>query len=119
MRTENSGPIHLADYKAPTYLVETVHLDVTLDDARTRVVSTLSIKPNAGMTGALVLDGDELVLESITLDGKPLSPGSYDLTPSSLTVRNPPARIFTLSIDRKSTRLNSSHSSVSRMPSSA
>ena len=103
MRTESSGPIHLADYKAPSHLIETVHLDVTLDDARTRVVSTLSIKPNPGMTGPLVLDSDELVLESIMLDGRPLDPGSYELAPSSLTLRNPPAGLFTLSIV---TRLN-------------
>jgi aminopeptidase N len=103
MRTESSGPIHLADYKAPSHLIETVHLDVTLDDARTRVVSTLSIKPNAGKTGPLVLDGDELVLESIMLDGRPLDPGSYELAPSSLILRNPPAGLFTLSIV---TRLN-------------
>ena len=37
----------------------------------------------------------------------------------SLEVPYDPERIAVLDIDRKSTRLNSSHSSVSRMPSSA
>ena len=104
MRTDTSGPIRLADYKVPSHLIENVHLDVLLDDLRTRVISTLSIKQNpAAQNGALVLDGDELVLESITLDGKPLAPSHYTVTPSTLTLPNPPSGLFTLSIV---TRLN-------------
>lgn len=104
MRTETSDPIRLADYKAPLYLVESVHLDVTLDDVRTRVAATLSIKPHQGTAkGPLVLDGDDLDLESISVDGRPLTPSHYRLTPTTLTLLAPPAGLFTLSIV---TRLN-------------
>ena len=104
MRTDSSDPIRLADYTVPSHLIENVHLDVTLDDVRTRVVASLSIKPNpAASKGPLILDGDELELESISLDGKPLAPSHYTLTASTLTLTNPPAGLFTLSIV---TRLN-------------
>ena len=104
MRTDSSDPIRLADYTVPSHLIENVHLDVTLDDVRTRVVASLSIKPNpAAAKGPLILDGDELELESISLDGKPLAPSHYTLTASTLTLTNPPAGLFTLSIV---TRLN-------------
>ena len=104
MRTDSSDPIRLADYTVPSHLIENVHLDVTLDDVRTRVVASLSIKPNpAAAQGPLILDGDELELESISLDGKPLAPSHYTLTASTLTLTNPPAGLFTLSIV---TRLN-------------
>ena len=104
MRTDSSDPIRLADYTVPSHLIENVHLDVTLDDVRTRVVASLSIKPNpAAAQGPLILDGDELELESISLDGKPLAPSHYTLTVSTLTLTNPPAGLFTLSIV---TRLN-------------
>ena len=39
--------------------------------------------------------------------------------PGKLTLSGPKGFLLTKSADRKSTRLNSSHSSVSRMPSSA
>lgn len=104
MRTDSSDPIRLADYTVPSHLIENVHLDVTLDDVRTRVVASLSIKPNpAAAKSPLILDGDELELESISLDGKPLAPPHYTLTASTLTLTNPPAGLFTLSIV---TRLN-------------
>ena len=49
---------------SPDYLIDHVELDVSLDIHATRVVSTLSMRPNpAGASGAaLALDGDELAV---------------------------------------------------------
>jgi aminopeptidase N len=44
----------------------------------------------------LVLDGEDLTLESLTLDGKALSPGDYELQNGSLTIPRVPERPFTL-----------------------
>ncbi len=44
----------------------------------------------------LVLDGEDLALESLTLDGKTLSPGDYAVRDGSLTIKRVPARPFTL-----------------------
>ena len=46
MRTDQSPPVRLDDYRPPAWLVETVKLDVSLDQAATRVRATLDLKPN-------------------------------------------------------------------------
>ena len=63
MRTSDGQPVRLSDYRVPDYFIDHVELDVSLDIHATRVVSTLSLRPNpAGQQGAaLALDGDELV----------------------------------------------------------
>ena len=41
MRTETPPQIRLKDYRPPNYLIDTVHLGIALDPARTRVVAVL------------------------------------------------------------------------------
>ena len=43
MRTEEPRAIHLADYKAPDFRIETVTLDFVLDPETTRVTATSHI----------------------------------------------------------------------------
>ncbi len=43
MRTEEPRAIHLADYRAPDFRIETVQLDFALDPQATRVTSRLTI----------------------------------------------------------------------------
>jgi aminopeptidase N len=100
MRTEEPRPVRLKDYRPPDWLIETVALDVSLDATATTVRSKLTIKPNMDGTPApLVLDGEELKLRSLTLDGKPLANGSFLATPEQLTIAQPPNRPFTLEIE--------------------
>jgi aminopeptidase N len=47
----------------------------------------------------LVLDGDELRLQSLALDGKPLPTESYVASPDKLTIPQPPNRPFELDIE--------------------
>jgi len=98
MRTEHGVPVRLADYRPPDWLVETVDLDVSLDATRTRVRARLKLKPNpqAAAPAAVVLDGDELRLVSVTLDGRPLAADAYVATPDRLTILQPPAGAFVL-----------------------
>ena len=82
-------PKLLKDYAPPPYLIEEVELDVTLEPKATRVASKLRLRPNPKVaTGGrpLVLDGEGLALESVALDGKPLSTSDYELKDSSLTI---------------------------------
>ena len=72
MRTEEPRPIRLKDYRPPDWIIETVDLDVSLDPTATTVRAKLKLKPN-GTPAPLVLDGDELKLRSLSLDGRPLS----------------------------------------------
>jgi aminopeptidase N len=100
MRTEEPRPIRLRDYRPPDWLIETVELDVSLDPTATTVRSKLRLKPNGGGTPApLVLDGEELKLRSLSLDGKPLPGEAFMATPDKLTITQPPNQPFTLEIE--------------------
>src|SRR5271156_5185691 len=84
MRPSDGQPVRLSEYRAPDYFIEHVELDVSLDIHATRVVSSLTMRPNpAGRTGAaLALDGDELMFVSARLDGDPLEAASFEAKPS-------------------------------------
>ena len=100
MRTEEPRPIRLADYRPPDWLIETVELDVSLHPTATTVRAKLKIQPSsAGAPALLVLDGDELKLASLALDGKPLPAENFVATPDRLTIAQPPNRPFELEIE--------------------
>jgi aminopeptidase N len=100
MRTEEPRPIRLKDYRPPDWLIETVDLDVSLDPTATTVRAKLKLKPNgSGAPAPLVLDGEELKLRSLALDGAPLPSESFLATPEQLTIAQPPNRPFELTIE--------------------
>ena len=100
MRTEEPRPVRLQDYRPPDWLIETVDLDISLHPTAARIRSKLKVKPNAkGAPAPLVLDGEELKLVSLMLDGKPLPQASYAVTPERLTIAQPPQRPFELEIE--------------------
>jgi aminopeptidase N len=100
MRTEEPRPVRLKDYRPPDWLIETVNLDVFLDPTATVVRAKLKLKPNsAGAPAPLILDGEELKLRSLAIDGKPLPDGSFIATPDGLTIAQPPQRPLTLEIE--------------------
>ncbi len=100
MRTEEPCPVRLQDYRPPDWLIETVDLDVSLHPTTTTVRARLRIKPNAAGTPApLVLDGEEIKLRSLVLDGKPLAPENFVATTDRLTIAQVPNRPFELMIE--------------------
>src|SRR5215469_18252769 len=105
-------PVRLADYRPPDFLVETVDLGFDLGDAETRVKSRLRLRRNplaADRAAPLRLDGDMLELVSLALDGEALGTNRWrPTTAGGLELPDVPDS-FTLELDRKSTRLNSSH----------
>jgi aminopeptidase N len=101
MKPESPRPHRLKDYRPPAYLVDHVDLDVALDPERTEVKARLKVRrnPAAGAAGkALVLDGEQLALTHIALDGKPLAAGDYKLDAAALTIPKVPGRAFTLEL---------------------
>src|SRR5215467_9591530 len=98
MRTDEAHPIRLADYRPPDWLVETVDLHVSLGPNNTVVQARLRLKPNpqAPAPAPVVLDGDELQLRAIKLDGETLAADAYVATPDGLTIPQPPPRAFVL-----------------------
>src|SRR3974390_371149 len=100
MRTDIAQPIHLKDYRPPAWLVETVKLDVSRQPTQTKIRATLAFKPNPQSGAApLALDGDDLTLTSLKLDGTALPSESYVATSDSLLIAQPPNRPFTLEIE--------------------
>src|SRR5215467_11731947 len=100
MRTDQPPPVRLEDYQPPPWLVETVALDVALDQVATRVRATLNLKPNPKSAPApLVLDGDDLTLAGLKLDGALLAEERYAATAERLTIAQPPREPFRLEIE--------------------
>jgi len=100
MRIEEPRPVRLKDYRPPDWLIETVDLDVRLDPTATTVRAKLRLKPNGdGAPTPLVLDGEELKLVSLKLEGKRLPAESFVVTPERLTIAQPPNRPFELEIE--------------------
>jgi len=100
MRTEEPRPVRLRDYRPPDWLIETVDLDVSLHPTATTVRAKLKIKPNsAGTPAPLVLDGEEIKLRSLALDGEPLPTENFVATPDRLTIAQVPNRPFQLDIE--------------------
>src|SRR5919112_2715384 len=69
------SPTHLTirreDYRPPDWLVPEIRLDFDLGLETTRVRATLSVERNGGHDRPLRLDGGELELVSVKVDGAP------------------------------------------------
>ena len=81
---------HLADYRAPDFLVDTVALDFELDAAATTVRSRLALRRMRD--GAdLRLDGLDMTLLSVAVDGAAIAPDAYRVEPEALVIPGLPA----------------------------
>jgi len=101
MRNDAPTITYLENYRPSNFLIDSVDIDISLHETETRVRSRLTLRPNpAGCAGAaLVLDGDELVLSAIELNGSLLPPDCYEATPQSLTIAAVPTESFVLQIE--------------------
>ena len=84
--------IYLKDYQKPSFLVESINLDIQVYDDYTIVDSTLVMKRQA--TGALVLLGRDLELKSIRLNGELLTADQYELDTEQLTITDAPDEVI-------------------------
>ncbi|MGJ0392193.1 MAG: aminopeptidase N [Methylocystis sp.] len=105
MRHPANVAVRLADYRPADFLIDAVALDIRLDRTATRVVAQLSLRrnPKGAPDAPLALDGDDLTLVGVKLDGRPLDPQDYTATPDQLLLPSPPDAPFTLEIE---TRVN-------------
>src|SRR5687767_435950 len=104
MREPQPKAVHLKDYTPPPFRVESIHLDVDIREDHAITRAKLAVRRNAA--GALVLDGDELELVSVSVDGKK---PRYEVTPEKLTIPDVPDA-FTLEtvsriVPQKNTKL--------------
>jgi aminopeptidase N len=84
MRTEEPRAIHLKDYRAPDYRISEIALDFILEPEATRVTAISKVTRTGA--GPLVLNGEQLKLLSVEVDGKahPHEIGDETLTLSDL-----------------------------------
>jgi len=89
----------LADYQAPNYWVDHVALHFDLGRSDTKVRSVLSMRRNSdGLGGDCVLDGEQLMLQSIKIDGRELQGNEYQRTDKTLLISAVPEQ-FELEIE--------------------
>lgn len=93
MREATPRTIHRKDYTPPPYFVEHVDLGFELGDPVTRVEACLTLRRNPALPpGPLVLDGQELELKRVAVDGRELAPHEYTLTEDHLDLGILPER---------------------------
>lgn len=93
MRDATPQTVFLKDYTPPEYLIDQVELNFDLDEQRTQVRSTLSLRRNPlspDSSAALKLLGEELQLVSIAIDGQLLEASQYLLGEEALTIYEVP-----------------------------
>ncbi|MFX3622382.1 MAG: aminopeptidase N [Limnobacter sp.] len=80
------------DYTAPNYKISQTDLTFTLNPSRTKVASRLQFQSWDESTPdnvPLELDGEDLELEMVMLNGEKLDPEHYTQSPTGLSIHNP------------------------------
>ncbi|MCR8924249.1 aminopeptidase N [Dasania sp. GY-MA-18] len=93
MRDSQPKTIYLKDYQVPEFLIDHTDLHFTLADDMTTVRSRLSMRRNPEsktQDASLVLHGQDMQLQAVTLDGTLLSASAYKVDEESLTVASVP-----------------------------
>ncbi|XP_057775839.1 puromycin-sensitive aminopeptidase-like isoform X1 [Salvia miltiorrhiza] len=91
--------IFLKDYKQPDYFFEKVDLKFQLGEETTFVSSKIAVSPRVeGCSSPLVLDGVDLKLVSLKVNGEELKGDDFHVDSRHLTLSSPPSGKFTLEI---------------------
>ena len=90
MRTETPVVTRLQDYQPPAYVVETVDLTFLLEPEKTTVISTCVYSRNGSGPAALELDGENIQLIDIKINGQTLAKSRVKVSKSGLTIIDPP-----------------------------
>ena len=89
--------VRMKDYERPRYKVGSLHLTFDLDESDTLVTADSDIELFDGVS-ELRLDGDELELKKLAVDGRVLNEGEYALDATGLTLVDMP-RSFKLHVE--------------------
>ncbi len=91
MKTDQHLRKYLKDYQPPAFSIEQTELIFYLGERHTRVRSRLQLKRNPlGSSQDLVLDGVDLKLISISLDGVTVAADRLQIQAEQMTVKNVP-----------------------------
>ena len=81
-----------SDYRPPDFGVSHVELKVSIFEGRTEVVAALTIERKTAEEPPLRLDGEQLELQWIELDGQRLTDSQYELSANQLVISGLPDR---------------------------
>jgi aminopeptidase N len=107
MKEAEPRAIRLADYQPPGHIITDTELCFELADRSTRVTARTRIERRSG-PATLRLDGQQLALESVAIDGRELNGNEYRCDDESLTLFDVP-ETFELSVV---TRIDPVHNSA-------
>jgi aminopeptidase N len=96
--------VRLSDYQPPAFLIDTVDLVFELEDSATRVKSRLDIRRNPAASepaAPLRLDGEELELVSLALDGEVLGANRYQQTTEGGLILTDVPNVFTIDVETR------------------
>lgn len=94
--------IYLSDYKPAPYSVDTIDLEVDIHSEYTQVISRMNIiKRESSEQAHLELNGEELTLLEIKINGKVLANSAYQISSDKLVILNPPDGRFTVEIKNR------------------
>lgn len=82
---------YLKDYTPPDYLIDSADLTFELDEVNTTVTAKLKVLRNGEHTKPLVLNGEQLKLINLKLNGVNLSNTDYQVDTEQLVIENVPA----------------------------
>ena len=102
MSSDTAQTIHLKDYQPSAYLIDHVSLDVKLDPNKTHVFTRIDFRTNPNVSaphGPLVLDGENINLNSIAITGVPLERDQYRVSKDKLIITHIPRDHFTLEME--------------------
>lgn len=83
--------VRLSDYTPPAYLIDEIALVFMLDPEQTIVAASSHVRRTSAAAAPLELDGERLELQSIAIDGEPLTTDKYRLETGKLVILDPPA----------------------------
>ncbi len=93
--------IERKNYRKPEFQIKKAEFIFDLEDEATKVISRLSVGKEGNQGGnnpPFILDGEDLTLHSVKLDGVPLGEADYTLSSTSLTINSLPDQ-FLLEIE--------------------
>ncbi|BFM16151.1 aminopeptidase N [Maricurvus nonylphenolicus] len=93
MKDAQPKTIYLKDYRSPDFLIDKTDLHVVLTDDVTCVTATLQVRRNPATENKqapLVLNGQDMILKDVSIDGCPVQNSQYVLSPETLTINEVP-----------------------------
>ncbi len=99
MQKVAAARVQRSHYQPPAYLLDRIALEFDLDLDVTEVSARLEMRPNpAGSGGVVELNGEQLELVAVEVDGRVLGPAQYQLEETLLRIPAPAADAFTIRV---------------------